>query len=107
MGTDDGQIAVAPGRLRRSWTENGRRYFHYVTDVPIRNDYAFFSAAYAVREARWNDVFRAEILLTIPLTRGTWIAWCEAFRRRSTTTRTISARIRTVRSGSSSTPGDR
>lgn len=50
------QIAVAPGSLRRSWTERGRRYFEYVTDVPIRNDYAIFSAAYAVHQARWNDV---------------------------------------------------
>ena len=56
VGTDEGQTAVAPGRLRRTWTENGRRYFHYVTDAPIRNDYAFYSAAYAVKEARWNDV---------------------------------------------------
>ena len=54
VGTDADQIAVAPGRLLRSWTENGRRYFHYATDAPIRNDYAFFSAAYAVREARWR-----------------------------------------------------
>jgi ABC-type transport system involved in multi-copper enzyme maturation permease subunit len=56
VGTDEGQVAVAPGRLVREWTDAGRRYFHYVTDAPIRNDYAFFSAAYAVREARWNDV---------------------------------------------------
>jgi ABC-2 type transport system permease protein len=54
VGTDAGQIGVAPGRLRRSWTEKGRRYVHYATDAPIRNDYAFFSAAYAVREARWR-----------------------------------------------------
>lgn len=54
VGTGAGQIAVAPGRLLRSWTENGRRYFHYATDVPIRNDYAFFSAVYAMREARWR-----------------------------------------------------
>jgi ABC-2 type transport system permease protein len=56
VGTDEGQVAIAPGRLRRTWTEGGRRYFHYATDAPIRNDYAFFSAAYAVREGRWNDV---------------------------------------------------
>ena len=54
VGTGSDQLAVAPGRLLRSWTENGRRYFHYATDAPIRNDYAFFSAAYAVREARWR-----------------------------------------------------
>jgi len=56
VGTDDGQTAVAPGALRRTWTERGRRYFHYVTDVPIRNDYAISSAEFAVREAKWNDV---------------------------------------------------
>ena len=55
VGTSEGQVAVAPGRLRRTWTESGRRYFHYATDAPIRNRYAFFSAAYAVREARWSD----------------------------------------------------
>jgi hypothetical protein len=56
VGTDEGQVAVAPGTLRRTWTENGRRYFHYATDFPIRNDYAFFSADYAVHDGRWNDV---------------------------------------------------
>ncbi len=50
VGTNEGQVAVAAGTLRRTWTEHGRRYFHYVTDAPIRNDYAIFSAAYA--EAR-------------------------------------------------------
>jgi hypothetical protein len=56
VGTDEGQVAVAPGRLRRTWSKDRRRYFHYVTDAPIRNDYAFFSAAYAVHGRRWNDV---------------------------------------------------
>jgi len=56
VGTDAGQVAVAPGALRREWTEGGRRYFHYVTDAPISHDYALYSAAYAVREARWRDV---------------------------------------------------
>jgi hypothetical protein len=56
VGTVEGQIAVAPGALRREWSEGGRRYFHYATDAPIRNNFAFFSAAYAVREARWKDV---------------------------------------------------
>jgi ABC-2 type transport system permease protein len=54
MGTDDDQIAVAPGALRRTWTDGGRRYFHYSTDAPIGNNYVFASAAYAVHEAHWN-----------------------------------------------------
>jgi ABC-2 type transport system permease protein len=56
VGTDEDQVAVAPGTLRRTWTEGGRRYFHYSTDGPIGGEYAFFSADYAVREARWKDV---------------------------------------------------
>ncbi|MGH3116724.1 MAG: ABC transporter permease [Gaiellales bacterium] len=56
VGTDEDQIAVAPGTLRRTWTEGGRRYFHYSSDVPIGNEYAFFSAVYALHEERWNDV---------------------------------------------------
>ena len=56
VSTDEGQLAIAPGRLRRTWAANDRRYFHYTTDAPIRNDFAFFSAAYAVREGQWNGV---------------------------------------------------
>jgi hypothetical protein len=56
VSTDADQIGVAPGALRRAWTENGRRYFHYVPDAPITNSYAIYSANYAVQRARWNDV---------------------------------------------------
>jgi hypothetical protein len=55
VGTDEDQVAVAPGALRRTWTEGGRRYFHYSTDAPIGSEWAFFSARYAVREAQWHD----------------------------------------------------
>jgi ABC-2 type transport system permease protein len=56
VGTDEGQVAVAPGSLRRTWVEGGRQYFHYVTDAPIRNDFAVMSAKYTVLDATWNDV---------------------------------------------------
>ncbi|MBF5043314.1 M1 family metallopeptidase [Aggregicoccus sp. 17bor-14] len=56
VGTEEGQVALAPGVLRRTWSEGGRRYFHYVADAPIDNDYAFYSAHYAVAEGRWKDV---------------------------------------------------
>lgn len=55
IGTAADQIAVGPGELRGTWEQDGRRYFHYVTFTPIGNEYAIFSAAYAVREARWGD----------------------------------------------------
>lgn len=56
VGTNSRQIAVAPGALRRTWTEGGRRYFHYTTSAPIGEQWDFFSADYAVREAQWNRV---------------------------------------------------
>ena len=56
LSTDAGQTAVAPGALRRTWTEGGRRYFHYATDGPIGSEWAFASARYALHEARWNQV---------------------------------------------------
>ncbi|TGD80743.1 ABC transporter permease/M1 family aminopeptidase [Hymenobacter wooponensis] len=55
VGTDAGQTVVAPGTLRRTWTTLGRRYFHYASDAPIRNEYAFFSANYAVQEGKWRN----------------------------------------------------
>ncbi|GAA4383907.1 ABC transporter permease/M1 family aminopeptidase [Hymenobacter koreensis] len=56
IGTDADQTAVAPGALRRSWQERGRRYFHYATQAPIRNIYALFSGRYATHEAQWQNV---------------------------------------------------
>ena len=54
VGTGEDQIAVAPGILQRTWTERGRRYFHYVTDAPIGNEYSVFSARYALQEGEWR-----------------------------------------------------
>jgi ABC-2 type transport system permease protein len=61
VGTAHDQTAVAPGALRRTWTDPStgsgqaaRRYFHYATDTPIGNEYALFSAKYALHEAEWS-----------------------------------------------------
>ena len=56
VSTDAGQVAVAPGELRRTWSEAGRRYFHYVSDIPISGTDVFFSADYAVHRERWKHV---------------------------------------------------
>ena len=56
IGTAADQIAITPGVLRRSWTENGRHYFHYQTEKPALFGADVFSGKYAVREDRWNDV---------------------------------------------------
>jgi ABC-2 type transport system permease protein len=64
VGTDQDQIAVAPGRLRRTWTEGGRRYFHYSADAPVGMEHGFFSANYAVHQSQWNPDTRADSVST-------------------------------------------
>lgn len=56
VGTAADQTAVVPGMLRRSWTENGRRYVHYASRVPEHFAASVFSARYAVAKGRWKDV---------------------------------------------------
>ena len=49
IGTEPSQTAITLGSLVREWTENGRRYFHYRTDQPIRYGFPVLSAEYALR----------------------------------------------------------
>ena len=56
VGTAEDQTAVAPGQLRRTWTEDGRRYFHYATDGPAIGEFGLFSARYAVHEETRHSV---------------------------------------------------
>jgi len=56
VSTDSDQVAVAPGELRRTWSDGGRRYFQYVSDVPINGMDVFFSADYATHRERWRNV---------------------------------------------------
>jgi ABC-type transport system involved in multi-copper enzyme maturation permease subunit len=56
VGTAGDQVAVAPGRLQRSWRENGRRYFHYASKAPLGVDVQFYSARYAVRRRQCHGV---------------------------------------------------
>jgi ABC-2 type transport system permease protein len=56
VGTAADQTAIVPGVLRRTWTENGRHYFQYGTRLPDAFATSVFSARYAVKEGRWNDV---------------------------------------------------
>lgn len=56
VGTEENQRAVVPGKLQQAWKKDGRAYFRYATNAPLRNEYAFFSASYAVHEKQWQDV---------------------------------------------------
>ncbi len=51
VSTADDQTAIAPGYLQKTWTSNGRRYFHYTMDQPMLNFFSYLSASYAVRKA--------------------------------------------------------
>lgn len=56
LSTSPDQIAIAPGYLKKEWTQNGRRYFHYKMDRPISNFYSIISARYAAYKEKWKDV---------------------------------------------------
>jgi hypothetical protein len=52
----DQTVILSPGVQRESWTKNGRRYFHFQSEGPSPFGANVFSARWAVREHRWNDV---------------------------------------------------
>lgn len=54
VSTDPSQSIVAPGNLKATWTEQGRRYFHFASDKSISNFYAILSARYEVLRERWH-----------------------------------------------------
>lgn len=56
VSTSGDQIALAPGRLERSWRRGGRRWFRYRTDAPILNRFAIASGRYAVAQRRQGAV---------------------------------------------------
>ncbi len=56
VSTAGDQIALAPGRLERSWQHDGRRWFRYRTDAPILNRFAVSSGRYAVAKRQQGSV---------------------------------------------------
>jgi ABC-type transport system involved in multi-copper enzyme maturation permease subunit len=56
VSTAGDQIAVAPGRLERSWSHGGRRWFVYRTEAPILNRFAITSGRYAVARRQHGPV---------------------------------------------------
>lgn len=56
ISTTADQIAIAPGSLKRSWEENGRKYFEYVVDHKSMNFYSFMSARYEVHREKVGDI---------------------------------------------------
>ena len=56
ISTTSDQVAIAPGSLKRTWEENGRKYYEYVVDHPSMNFYSFMSARYEVHREKLGDV---------------------------------------------------
>lgn len=56
ISTDSAQLALAPGKLQRSWTEGARRFYHYRTDQQIAPNYSFHSGLFSVQKENWQDV---------------------------------------------------
>lgn len=50
FSTDEDQIAIAPGSLKRQWKQNGRAYFEYELDHYSFNFYSFLSARFEVKK---------------------------------------------------------
>lgn len=56
LSTKAGQIAIAPGYLKKQWTANGRTYFHYVQDSKIQLFTTMVSGSF--------DVFRDSVTIS-------------------------------------------
>lgn len=56
FSTAGDQTAVAPGALRRTWDQNGRRYFEYVMEQPTWPALPLTSARYQVARDNWNGI---------------------------------------------------
>ena len=55
VSTSPDQIAVAPGYLQKEWTENGRRYFHYLQDSKIDYFFNIVSGKYTILRDKWTS----------------------------------------------------
>jgi ABC-2 type transport system permease protein len=56
VSTSADQVAIAPGRLVKSWEEQGRRYFHYRMDQPILPFFVYQSGRWDMVRADWHGV---------------------------------------------------
>ncbi|MDU8886650.1 M1 family aminopeptidase [Yeosuana sp. MJ-SS3] len=56
ISTSSDQIAIAPGSLKKQWTENNRNYYHYKSDHPSQNFYSFISAKYEIAKRKWKGI---------------------------------------------------
>lgn len=55
ISTIKSQTAVAPGNLVKTWTKDGRRYFHYKTARDIKPVFGFNSGRFEVKRASFQN----------------------------------------------------
>lgn len=63
--TDPGQVPIAPGKLERTYEEDGRSCRVYKAINPILNFFSFISADYEIRRDVWANPDGADIDLAI------------------------------------------
>lgn len=56
ISTEADQQVVTVGTLKKSWTANGRTYFHYKTEAPINFMFALSSAKYQLKKENYKGV---------------------------------------------------
>jgi ABC-2 type transport system permease protein len=57
VSTSGDQIAIAPGYLKREWSENGRRFYDYdMEGTKINNFFSFLSGRFSVKSDQWRNV---------------------------------------------------
>jgi len=56
ISTEVDQQVVTVGALKKSWTANGRSYFHYKTEAPINFMFALSSAKYQIKSQNYKGV---------------------------------------------------
>ncbi len=57
VSTSADQIAIAPGYLKREWTQNGRHFFDYdMGSTKINDFFSFLSGRFSVKSDQWKNV---------------------------------------------------
>jgi ABC-2 type transport system permease protein len=57
VSTSGDQVAIAPGYLKREWTENGRHFYEYDMDPTHTLDFfSYLSGRYQVKEEKYKNI---------------------------------------------------
>ncbi|WP_417364428.1 M1 family aminopeptidase [Galbibacter sp.] len=56
VSTSENQTAITTGFLQKQWQENGRNYFHYKANKPIKMGMAFNSGKFKIQKDQWKSI---------------------------------------------------